>query len=181
MDCFWLAGETPMMPAPPKVCPLNPVPLPEVPEDEPPPAVVPSVLPEDPEAPLVPDPFELLVELELVPLLDPLLEESDELKLNEELLPNVLPLDGEPKTELPPKVLPLVPEEEKGEEEDEPKGLPPGEVMLPLFGMFPPLGPMPAIVPPVLRGWPKKPIAVGTLFCPNMTGFQSSLPVIGSM
>lgn len=46
----------------------------------------------------------------------------------------------------------------------------------------PPLGPVPAMVEAEpARGWPKKPIAVGALFCPKRMGFQSSLPVMGSM
>src|ERR1035438_8121975 len=41
------------------------------------------------------------------------------------------------------------------------------------------VGPMPVIdVPP--RGCPKKPMDIGALFWPNRTGFQSSLPVVGS-
>src|SRR5579863_7146582 len=50
---------------------------------------------------------------------------------------------------------------------------------------LPPCGPVPASGEPPMptppSGWPKKPMARGALFCPNMTGFQSSLPVMGSM
>src|SRR5208337_348193 len=40
-------------------------------------------------------------------------------------------------------------------------------------------GPTPAIVERPI-GCPKKPMAVGALFWPYRTGFQSSLPVVGS-
>ena len=47
---------------------------------------------------------------------------------------------------------------------------------------LPPLGPVPAMVEAEpARGWPKKPMAVGVLFWPKRMGFQSSLPVMGSM
>src|ERR1700722_13862470 len=52
------------------------------------------------------------------------------------------------------------------------------------IGVPTPPGPTPARGPPMPRppsGWPKKPIARGALFWPIMMGFQSSLPVIGSM
>ena len=60
---------------------------------------------------------------------------------------------------------------------EEPNALPAGEApAIP----FPPLGPVPASVDPA-RGCPKKPIAVGVLFCPKAMAFHSSLPVVGSM
>src|SRR5271157_889904 len=43
-----------------------------------------------------------------------------------------------------------------------------------------PGGPTPAIVERP-SGCPKKPMAVGALFWPYRTGFQSSLPVVGSL
>jgi hypothetical protein len=61
-----------------------------------------------------------------------------------------------------------------------PVGLFPPPRLLPPGSPFPPLGPVPAIVEPA-SGTPKKPMAVGALFWPNLIGFQSSLPVVGSM
>ena len=46
----------------------------------------------------------------------------------------------------------------------------------------PPAGFTPARPGPARpSGFPKKPRASGALFCPNRMGFQSSLPVIGSV
>ena len=145
-----------MMPAPPKVCPVWPEPVPE---------------------PLLPD--ELVPELTVpvppvLPLAPPLSP------VEPEPLPEVpvegvkpLPVSDEEKIEVPPKG------------EVEPEGPEPPKVEVPagpLIAPLPPLGPTPAMVEALPEsGWPKKPIAVGVLFWPYRTGFQSSLPVMGSM
>ena len=160
-----LAGEKPMIPAPPKVCPVRPEPvLPDelVPELDVPVVVAPAVVP-------------VLPVLPVVPLVPPL-------SLDPAPLPDVpdvdvepLPLSDEEKIEAPPKG------------ELEPVEFEPPNVEVPADPLFPlrplpPLGPTPAIVVAWPEsGWPKKPIAVGVLFWPNRTGFQSSLPVMGSM
>src|SRR5271157_361522 len=61
MDCLGLPGETPMMPPPPKVCPVGPVPDPV---EELPLGAFESVLPV---APVLPDPLEESVELPVAP------------------------------------------------------------------------------------------------------------------
>lgn len=148
-----LAGEKPIIPAPPKVWPLRPVPVLLVLEE----LLLVSVLPVAPDVALVPLGLVVLV-LGVLVLLEPRME----LPLGEE--PKLL--DEEPKP-LPDEVPKLL--------DDEPKPLP-EEPPTP----FPPLGPVPASVEPAI-GCPKKPIAVGVLFCPKRTGFQSSLPVVGSI
>src|ERR1035438_3515180 len=102
MDGLGLAGETPMMGPPPKVCPER-----FVPDDE---------------------------------------EES--------------PGEPAPAVELVSAGVPALTEE--------PNALPAGVA---------PARPGPARP----SGCPKKPMAIGALFCPNRMGFQSSLPVIGSV
>ena len=156
MDCLGLPGEKPIMPAPPKVCPVRPVLLPELP-------LVALVLAA--EVLLLP----LLALLSELPLALPPVESA------------VLPVAAAGEFVLAPKLLlapdalalPLAP-----------KLLDPKNELLPADEApatpFPPLGPMPATVEPV-SGCPKKPIAVGALFWPNRTGFQSSTPVIGSV
>src|SRR5580698_2305348 len=111
----------------------------------------------------------------------------------------VLPLESEPLVGVPPVELLLVLELSVGPEgvavvllfeldESKEEPLPtPGEPNPPTPAPFipgtplPPLGPMPPIELPVASGCPKNPMAMGTLFWPNMIGFQSSLPVIGSI
>src|SRR5581483_5447386 len=113
-------------------------------------------------------PLVLLPDVVLLPLPPPLVEEVDE--LSEDPVDEVGVVDGElgndgfivgfgdPKGEDVPPLSPLAP-----------------------LSPLPPLGPMPASALPVARGCPKNPMAIGTLFCPKRTGFQSSLPVIGSI
>src|SRR4051812_48244398 len=68
--------------------------------------------------------------------------------------------------------------------EPPPPGLNAPDAMGVLMGMLPPPGPAPAITAPLNpaapSGCPKNPIASGVFCCPNMMGFQSSLPVMGS-
>jgi len=178
MDCLGLAGEKPIIPAPPKVCPVKPEPvLPDelVPElDVPVPPVLPLVPPLSLVDPLLPD--ELVPELDVpvppvLPLVPPL-SLVDPVPLPEVPLVDVepLPLFCEDEVEVPPE----------GEVD-------PPEVVVPVNPLFPPrplppLGPTPAIVVALPEsGWPKNPIAVGVLFWPYRTGFQSALPVMGSM
>jgi len=54
------------------------------------------------------------------------------------------------------------------------------EFALPELVGVPPLKPALAVAPTPSSGSPKKPMAVGALFCPRRIGFQSSFPVIGS-
>lgn len=152
-----------MIPAPPKVWPLPKLELPLelLPELELPADVVP---PEELAEPELSVPLALPLLLESVPDDDCPLPVSDEpkvelLELNE-LLPNELLPDELLPNELLPNELPL-------------------EVVL---AADPPDGPIPASVDALPdSGWPKNPIAVGVLFCPNITGFQSSWPVSGSL
>ena len=140
-----------MIPAPPKVCKL------ELESEE---------LPLEPVEPVP-----------LVPEVDP-----GVLPLDPELLePNIelLPID-DPKEEFPKlDEEPRLDDDPKLEGEPNPEELEPDPPFIPPF----PLGPMPpAIIPPdpPVSGWPKKP-RVCVLACPHRTGFQSSLPVVGSM
>jgi len=173
-----------MMPAPPKVCTDWPEPVPEplLPDELVPELAVP-VLPElplvpplspvEPE-PVLPDervPEVVLPVLSVFPLIPPL-SLVDPVPLPEVPLVDVepLPLFCDEEMEVPPE----------GEVE-------PPVVEVPVDPLFtlrplPPLGPTPAIVVAFPEsGCPKKPIAVGVLFWPYRTGFQSSLPVMGSM
>src|SRR5271166_6577195 len=136
MDCLGLLGEKPIIPPPPKVCPLSPVPVP-VPDPAPAPAI---------------------------PAVDPAVDAS----------PVVLPL--------PPLALfaPCACAALGSGVATCWLKLPPPVRLLPPGSPFPPLGPMPATVAPP-SGIPKKPMAVGALFSPNLIGFQSSLPVVRSV
>src|SRR5579872_2129093 len=131
--------------------PAPPKVWPDRPEPEPEPLV-----PPEPKAPVAP--------------VEPALPElSVDPGVPAELVP-LIPVSDDPKLELPPGEL-----EPKGEFEKPPAVEAPA---IPL----PPEGPTPARVAALpARGWPKNPITVGVLFWPNMTGFQSSLPVIGSV
>ena len=142
MDCLGLAGEKPMIPAPPKVWPEV------VGLDELVPEVVLLVLPLDDDV--------VLPVLPLVVLVPPveLVSPGEDAEVELSVVVDVL--------------LPLLVRLRKL------------VVELLVLEVDPPLGPMPAMVVPA-SGWPKKPIAVGVLFWPYRTGFQSSLPVTGSM
>ena len=153
MDCLGLAGEKPMIPAPPKVWPEV------VGLDELVPEVVLLVLPLDDDVVLPVlslDDDGVLPVLPLVVLVPPveLVSPGEDAEVELSVVVDVL--------------LPLLVRLRKL------------VVELLVLEVDPPLGPMPAMVVPA-SGWPKKPIAVGALFWPYRTGFQSSLPVMGSM
>jgi len=163
MDCLGLLGEKPMMPAPPKVCPLRPVPL-----------LVPFPVPvvEEPFALPVPEvvlPFAAFGSVEVpvpvpvpVPVLvlepEPLLEVSEgqpavgeeEPKLDPEL-PNEEPVElpNEEPDELPNEDPDELPKEEPDELPNEP------ELGLVELGSALPQRPPP--MPPPFRGTPKNP------------------------
>jgi len=140
-----------MMPAPPNVCPLRPVLFDVLPEELVPP-VPDGELPDE----------ELPEESPGAPVdgAVPLASEEEPMLEFEE-----------PKLEL----------EDPKPEPEEPN--PPIPELLPI--PFPPLGPTPAITEPPAepapaKGWPKNP-SVCVFAWPNMIGFQSCLPVVGSM
>lgn len=169
MDSLELLGEKPMMPPPPKVCPVRPVPDPvPVPEPELSPPAFEPVVPE------LPDELEESVEV------------SSALATGEEQPDEPNPEPDDPKDEPEdPNDEPEDPKEEPDDPEEpnvEPEPDEPNMELLPVeVGQLRPKPPpMPPMVEPMI-GCPKNPIAVGALFWPRWMGFQSSLPVIGSV
>lgn len=177
MDCPVAAGSTPITPAPPKVWPLVeplgvPVPVVLLPV----PVLVPVLVPV---VPLVEPVVEAVPFVESVP--PAVLPNALPDPLAEPVLPNVEPEPEDPKLEPPKDEPPNEDPEFEPPEVEEPNP----EEFAPPFMPDEPLGPTPAIgvapPPAPVSGWPKNPIAMGALFWPNAIGFQSSLPVMGSV
>src|SRR6185312_16962456 len=160
IDCFLLAGATPIIPAPPNVWSPLPSPVPDP---------IPFPLPEAPVplAPLVPVvPFVPVVPVAPLCAL-PVFPESFD--------PKGELLNGDP--ELPPGDIPVPPPKDDPMPPpiDEPMPPPIDDPALPsppgCTGMFPPLGPVPATteppaIPAPISGCPKKP-SVWVFACPK--------------